>query len=49
VSIAGISSDRLTLGRHDVHFADAWTALGHELSAWRRTCGVWDTHAAHRA
>jgi hypothetical protein len=41
--------DRLTLGSRDEHFAAGWTALGEQLSAWRRTCGLWDTDADRRA
>jgi hypothetical protein len=41
--------DRLTLGRYDRALGEAWTALGEELSAWRRTSGLWDTDADRRA
>jgi hypothetical protein len=41
--------DRLTLGSHDEHFAQAWGALGNELSGWRRTCGLWDANSDRRA
>jgi hypothetical protein len=41
--------ERLTLGSYDEAFAQAWTALRRELSAWRRTSGLWDTDADRRA
>jgi hypothetical protein len=33
--------DRVLLGFYDPRVAAAWKALGKELNAWRRTCGLW--------
>jgi hypothetical protein len=41
--------ERLTLGSYDNAFGAAWTALGEDLSAWRRTSGLGDTDADRRA
>src|SRR3954452_12693239 len=40
--------ERLTLGGYDTGFATAWNALGQDLAAWRRTCGLWDPDADRR-
>ena len=34
--------DRLLLGKYDSSFADAWKAVGRELSVWQRASGLWD-------
>jgi uncharacterized membrane protein YgcG len=34
--------ERLRLGTYDEPFARAWDAVGGELAAWQRSCGLWD-------
>ncbi|HEX2023124.1 MAG TPA: DUF2207 domain-containing protein [Acidimicrobiales bacterium] len=34
--------DRLRLGKYDPSFAEAWEAVGGELSNWQRASGLWD-------
>jgi hypothetical protein len=34
--------ERVTLGYYDPNIAAAWKALGRQLEAWRRDCGLWD-------
>src|SRR4051794_1346883 len=38
----------ILLGRYDKDFAGAWTALGQELSDWRKNSGLWDRAADSR-
>ena len=40
--------DRLHLGEYDSSFADAWTAVGEELSSWQRASGLWDAAGDRR-
>ena len=40
--------DRLQLGKYDSCFADAWTAVGRELSSWQRGSGLWDAAGDRR-
>jgi hypothetical protein len=34
--------DRLSLGKYDSSFAEAWTEVAGELSNWQRASGLWD-------
>jgi hypothetical protein len=40
--------ERLLLGLYDERFAKAWEAVGGELAAWQRSCGLWDTAGERR-
>jgi Predicted membrane protein (DUF2207) N-terminal domain len=40
--------ERLLLGAYDAHFARAWEAVGGELKAWQRSCGLWDPAGGQR-
>jgi len=40
--------ERLRLGTYDERFARAWDAVGGELAAWQRSCGLWDPAGEHR-
>jgi uncharacterized membrane protein YgcG len=40
--------ERLLLGAYDEHFARAWKAVGGELAAWQRSCGLWDPAGEQR-
>jgi hypothetical protein len=40
--------ERLRLGTYDEPFARAWDAVGGELAAWQRSCGLWDPAGEQR-
>jgi uncharacterized membrane protein YgcG len=40
--------ERLLLGTYDERFARAWGAVGGELAAWQRSCGLWDPAGERR-
>lgn len=40
--------ERLRLGTYDERFARAWEAVGGELAAWQRSCGLWDPAGERR-
>jgi hypothetical protein len=40
--------ERLRLGTYDERFARAWDAVGGELAAWQRSCGLWDPAGERR-
>jgi Predicted membrane protein (DUF2207) len=40
--------ERLPLGSYDEPFARAWVAVGGELAAWQRSCGLWDPAGEQR-
>jgi hypothetical protein len=47
--VAFSGRERLPLNSYDQSFAAAWQALDDELSAWRRTSGLWDAAADRRS
>jgi Predicted membrane protein (DUF2207) len=48
VDTAFAGRERLPLGTYDHRFAEAWEAVGGELAAWQRSCGLWDTAGEQR-
>lgn len=49
LEVAFSGRERLPLNSYDQSFAAAWQALDDELSAWRRTSGLWDAAADRRS
>ncbi|HEU4396980.1 MAG TPA: DUF2207 domain-containing protein [Actinomycetota bacterium] len=48
LDLAFAGRERLPLGSYDERFAEAWRAVGSELAAWQRSCGLWDPAGERR-